>query len=88
MRPRRRYIHWIAFDPSRRNAARITATLARGSGFRAGRVYLHPTRGDLYHPPGLGPRSVPGPRPGPEQPQQPPSPPCPAAHGPRAGHLP
>ena len=48
MRPRRRYIHWIAFDPSRRNAARITATLARGSGFRAERVYLHPTRGDLY----------------------------------------
>ena len=43
-----RHTHWIAFDPSRRNAARITATLAAGSGFRAERVYLHPTRGDLY----------------------------------------
>lgn len=48
MTPPRRYTHWIAFNPSRRNAARITATLAAGSGFHVERVYLHPTRGDLY----------------------------------------
>jgi len=51
MAPPRRYTHWIAFDPSRRNAARITATLARGSGFRAGWVVNQSTvdtqRGDI-----------------------------------------